>query len=764
MPRRLLLLCATLALATAGALSPARTGPREDRRAALELLGRGTDAFRVGDVVAATRHWTEAIRLCRIAGAPGLEAEALARRGEAYRVEGHLRDAAEDLTAALARARAAKDEALVAAASGALGNLAFMSRRTAAAEPLLLESQSRARRLGDAAVAGASTNDLGNLYARTGRPDQAARAYAEAVGHAEAAGDAALAATAETNAARLALDTNDPNRAAALLRRAAGRLVRMEPSYQTGLALVAAGTAGAERDRPAPAQLADASRQALEAALAIAERLGNAALASLALGGLGSLDERSGQLERASRSTRQALFRAQQASAPDIAFRWEWQQARIDRALGREDAALAAFRRAVSALRTVRQDIPTEHRDGRSSFHGAFGPLYTQYADLLLRRAARDRRNAPALVREAREALEGLKETELQDYFRDPCVSEFEAKHRGVEAVAPDTAVVYPVVLPDRLELLVSVGEDHRQVVVPITEARLRAEVDQFRLLLERRSTNEYLEPARRLHDLMIRPIEAALAGRGIGTLVVVPDGVLRTIPFAALHDGGGFLIERYAVATVPGLRLVDPRPLAPDARRTLALGLSESRQGFPALPNVASELEGVRRVQGGTALLDRAFLRPRFARELRDVDYGVVHIASHGEFGGDPSRTFVLAYDGRLDLDDLENSIKLARFRDPGLELLVLSACQTAAGDDRAALGLAGLALKAGARSALATLWFISDEASGTLAVEFYRQLRGGAPSKAQALQAAQRAMLADPLLGHPAYWAPFLLIGNWL
>jgi CHAT domain-containing protein len=193
-------------------------------------------------------------------------------------------------------------------------------------------------------------------------------------------------------------------------------------------------------------------------------------------------------------------------------------------------------------------------------------------------------------------------------------------------------------------------------------------------------------------------------------------------------------------------------------------MGLSESRQGFPALPNVATELEGVRRLQGGTTLLNRTFLRPRFARELRDVDYGVVHIASHGEFGSDPSRTFVLAYDGRLDLDDLENSIKLARFREPGLELLVLSACQTAAGDDRAGLGLAGLALKAGARSAVATLWSVSDEASGLLSVEFYRQLRGGAPSKARALQAAQRGMLADPLLGHPAYWAPFLLIGNWL
>lgn len=755
------LLCA---LAFAGAASSAQAGPAEDRQAALQLLGRGTAAFDVGDVLAATRHWTDAIRLCRLAGAPQLEAEALARRGEAYRVEGQFREAAEDLTAALARAQAAGDEPLVAAAGGALGNLAFMSRRTAAAEPLLLDSQARARRLGDAAVAGASANDLGNLYAATGRPQQAAQAYGEATRSAEAAGDPALSATAETNAARLALDARDPARAAALLHSATGRLVRMESSYPVALALIAAGTAALAGEQPVPTPLANVSKQAFEAAGATADRLGHAALGSLALGGLGHFYERTGSLEQASRLTQQALFRAQQASAPDVAFRWEWQQARVDRALGHEDAALASFRRATSALQSVRQDIPIDYRDGRSSFQDTFGRLYAEFADLLLRRARRDPGHTAALIREAREVLEGQKEAELQDYFRDSCIVNLEARQRGVETVSPDTAVVYPVVLPDRLELLVSVGKDQRQIVVPIAETRLRAEVEQFRLLLERRSTNEFLVPARRLYDLIARPIDAALAGRGVGTLVIVPDGVLRTVPFVALHDGAHFLVERYALATVPGLRLVDPRPLAPGAPRMLALGLSQSRGGFPALPNVVSELDAVHRLEGGTSLLNSAFLRPRFARELRDVDFSIVHIASHGQFGSDPSRTFVLAYDGRLNLDDLENDIKLARFRDPGLELLVLSACQTAAGDDRAALGLAGLALKAGARSALATLWSVSDQASGPLVVDFYQKLQGGTASKAQALQAAQRGMLADPLLSHPAYWAPFLLIGNWL
>ncbi|MFL5281799.1 MAG: CHAT domain-containing protein, partial [Rhodopila sp.] len=130
---------------------------------------------------------------------------------------------------------------------------------------------------------------------------------------------------------------------------------------------------------------------------------------------------------------------------------------------------------------------------------------------------------------------------------------------------------------------------------------------------------------------------------------------------------------------------------------------------------------------------------------------------------GRDPSQIFILAYDGRLTLEELEDSIKRTRFRELGIELLVLSACQTAAGDnDRAALGLAGLALKAGARSVLATLWFVSDEASMQLTIEFYRQLQNR--TLAHALQAAQLSLMEDPVRRHPFYWAPFLLIGNWL
>src|SRR5438046_5724649 len=145
-------------------------------------------------------------------------------------------------------------------------------------------------------------------------------------------------------------------------------------------------------------------------------------------------------------------------------------------------------------------------------------------------------------------------------------------------------------------------------------------------------------------------------------------------------------------------------------------------------------------------------------------VTYNCTHIASHGQFGNYPIQTFVLAFDGQFTMDDLERDIKFGERRDKALELLVLSACETASGDDRAALGLAGVALKAGARSALASLWYINDKATGDLVVNFYAGLRSGKLSKARALQQAQRAVAADPRYAHPAYWAPFLLIGNWL
>ena len=360
------------------------------RETALDYLGRGTAAFRAGDIIAATRHWSEAIRLCRLSGAVDLEAQALARRGEAYRIEGYFRDANNDLQAALDKAEQSNDEALIAAASGALGNLTFMSRRTATAEPLLKRSRDLAGRLRDPAILAASNNDLGNLYASTGRPAEAAAAYDAAIAGAAAAHDDALTATAETNAARLALRRKDTAQATALLTRAVETLERSPPSYERGMALVSAGSAVFEDEGRIPSDIEAVAARAFRIAAANADALHNPTLSSVAVGSLAHLDERENRLDEAWSLTDRAAFAAQQASAPELSFRWDWQRARLARRCGQTDAALTAYRRAVAELQSVRQDIPVEYRDGRSSYRTTFGPVYLEYSDMLLRRASSD--------------------------------------------------------------------------------------------------------------------------------------------------------------------------------------------------------------------------------------------------------------------------------------------------------------------------------------------------------------------------------------
>jgi CHAT domain-containing protein len=293
----------------------------------------------------------------------------------------------------------------------------------------------------------------------------------------------------------------------------------------------------------------------------------------------------------------------------------------------------------------------------------------------------------------------------------------------------------------------------------------LASEVKQFRRNLETRTTYAYLEQAQHLYDWLIRPLRSLLNDSHINTLVFVPDGSLRTIPLAALQDGERFLIQDFAVAVSPGLSLMEPRPIALGKAHLLLNGLSESVQGFPALKFVTGELESVEPLYSSEVLENQEFTLREFREKLTDEQYAIVHIASHGKFDHEVTNTFVLTYDKKLTLNDLESLIRPGQYRGQPVELLVLSACQTAAGDDRAALGLAGVAVKAGARSALATLWFVNDQSTSTLISEFYNQLRHEpAVSKARSLQLAQIKLLNDRRYRHPCYWSPYLIIGNWL
>jgi CHAT domain-containing protein len=198
---------------------------------------------------------------------------------------------------------------------------------------------------------------------------------------------------------------------------------------------------------------------------------------------------------------------------------------------------------------------------------------------------------------------------------------------------------------------------------------------------------------------------------------------------------------------------------------RVLLNGLSAPVQGYPALIRVNSELDAIEQMYGGRRLQNETFREAEVREELADHEYSIVHFATHGQFTGKVEDSYLLTWDGRIGMDDLEQSVGASWFRDDRpVELLTLSACDSAAGDDNAALGLASIAIRAGARSALASLWAVNDQASSELVAGFYRQLLEPGVSKAGALQQAQLSLLDDLRYRHPGYWAPFVLIGNWL
>jgi CHAT domain-containing protein len=711
------------------------------------------------------QHWSGAIEAYRTQGAPLQLGEALARRAEAYQALGHRQRALEDLEEAAPLVDETADARLNAAILGALGQANFLAGRIERAELMLAEALARAQRANAKAIASAVLNDQGILFAATGRMPEALAAYRSSAFTARAAEDALLAAKATLNAARL--QSRRGERSFALILEGLADLKRLPDSRDKAFQLASAGDLLRQiAHKGGDSVPAEAAGDTLKEATEVAARSGESRGAANAWGHLAELAADDGRIAEALALNDRALFDAQRSGAPEIVFQWQWQRARLLERLGKEDDALTAYRRTLDTLDTVKSDLAADLWANRESFGDRVSPAYLGLADLLMRRAASssDRGEARTLLREVQGVLERFKTVELEDYFRDDCVARYLARARPVEETAPRTAVIYPVPLADRLELLITLGAEIHQITIPAGTDVLAREALALRQQLERRATYQYLPHARRLYDWIIRPLEPLLARAGIDTLVLIPDRPLRGIPLGVLHDGQDFLVARYAVAIAPSLTLVEPRPLGQRVAKILSGGLTQAVQGYPALPYVDTELQYFKERGAATQLRDQSFTTQNLERELTDRSYSIVHVASHAKFDSDSRRSFLLTYDGKLTMDQLEKHMKLSRFREEPIELLSLSACQTAAGDERAALGLAGVAVKAGARSALATLWHVNDQASSLLVSEFYRQLGQAGTSKAQALQRAQRAMLSDFRYRHPGYWSPFLLIGNWL
>jgi CHAT domain-containing protein len=308
-----------------------------------------------------------------------------------------------------------------------------------------------------------------------------------------------------------------------------------------------------------------------------------------------------------------------------------------------------------------------------------------------------------------------------------------------------------------------------------------------FETVTNKRLSRAYLAPAQQLYQWMIAPLEPELKALNIDTLIFCMDAGLRTIPMAALHDGKQFLVEKYSLGSIPSVSLTNTRYNPLKDTEVLAMGASEFPPSMDPLPAVPVELKAItQQVWRGKSFLNEGFTLNNLKSQRQQ--YKIIHLATHADFQeGDASKSYIQLWDSKLKINQLR---QLGWYQPPQVELLVLSACRTALGDQDAELGFAGLAVQAGVKSALASFWYVNDGGTVALMTEFYHQLsQPDVTTKAEALRRAQIAMLRGELrleqrelrgpglrgsiplppglpqthdFSHPYYWAAFTMIGS--
>ena len=513
--------------------------------------------------------------------------------------------------------------------------------------------------------------------------------------------------------------------------------------------------------------------QLLTVALEQAKNLEDPRATSYALGHLGELYEQTQEWSEAHKFTQQALFIAQAIDASDIAYQWQWQLGRLLKERGDIEGAIAAYTEAHNNLQSLRSDLVAINPDVQFSFREEVEPVYRQLVDLLLQSPPTSSYQGVSQqnLQQARKVIESLQLAELDNFFREACL-EARVEIDNVVDQAKSAAVIYPIILEQGLEIIVKLPgqEELRHYTATVAQDKVEGIVADLReYLLDVTRTAQVKQQSQQIYDWLIRPAEAELANSGIKTLVFVLDGSLRNIPMAVLYDQQQkkYLVEKYAISLTPGLQLIDPKPLQQVQLNALTAGVSEKRRvegrEFSSLENVERELERIQsEVPKSKELFNQEFTQTNLQTQLQSAPFSVVHLATHGEFSSNPEETFILTWDQLLKVRNFDNLLRLSDQSGSGtIELLVLSACKTAQGDKRAALGLAGVAVRAGARSTLATLWSVDDASTAELMSQFYRELNSGV-TKAEALQHAQLAVLNHEQ--RPYFWAPYVLVGNWL
>ncbi|MBD2387873.1 CHAT domain-containing protein [Cylindrospermum sp. FACHB-282] len=694
-------------------------------------------------------------------------------QAQAWRSQGFYNRALEKLKLVNQTLQSQPDSLEKAIGCRALGDMLLLVGKPEESIKALEESLAIAQRLSSPVDIGASLFSLGNHTRTLQQTDQAIKYYQQAV----AVSPSRLTKVqAQLNHLSLLIQTQQLVDAQTLFPLIRSQLDQLPPSRSTIYAhinfaesVMKAIAAESKMGNKGSHSVLTTKDLALLLARANqqAQSLGDKQAEAYTLESLGGLYEKTGQITYAQNLTRQGLTLAQFSNAPEIAYRLEWQLGRLLRAQKDFTGAIAAYDVAVETLQSLRSDLVAVNPEVQFNFRDTVEPVYRESVELLLQ--SLEGKQDEIILEKARERIEALQLAELDNFFREACLQgQKVALDQLVDKDNPTAAILYPIILPQEIQVIVKIPHKPlRNYITKISQADVEKILLQLRKnLVSPSALNDIKIQSQKVYNWLLQPIDLELQARGVKTLVFVLDGPLRNLPMASLYDGKKFLVEKYAIALSMGLQLLNPKPLVPQLLNALTAGLTQPPPEFPKfapLPAIKSELKLI--AQSGvstTSLVDEKFTRGALERQINATQFNVVHLATHGEFSSRAENTFILTADRPIKVKDFE--LLLGSQNQTRIELLVLSACQTAAGDNRAALGLAGAAIRAGAHSTVASLWQIDDESTALFVGEFYRQLKGSNMTKAEALRLAQIKLLKHPNYNKPGFWAAYVLIGNWL
>jgi CHAT domain-containing protein len=554
-------------------------------------------------------------------------------------------------------------------------------------------------------------------------------------------------------------------------------------------------------------------QQALQQAQTLKDQVGE----SYVLGYLAQYYGQQGKIDQAIALTDEALRLAEaqnvNTDVREITYLWQAQMGQLLEQQGNNSEAISAYTAAFNTLQSLRTDLNANNQVVQFDFLQEVKPVYLKLANLLLQTD-----NQPQLLKSltsinsnntqkissnsnlelARQVIESLQLAELDNFFQDPCLST-ENTALTIDDLDPQAAVIYPIVLRDRLEIILSVpGKPLQKFTTAVAETTVNETLDLLYDSLYNQSidnsavnilstiplnpreleenTNTLLPALQQVYNWLIQPLAVELKSQQIQSLIFVLNGQLQNVPMAALYDGQQYLLEQYSVALAPSLQLINTQILPRNQVKVLAAGLSQQVeiQGeiFPALSNVPEELKQIQTIfPQSRQLLNQEFTATSIGQQLQ-TGFPVIHLATHAVFSSDPQKTFIVAGDRSIiDFNTFNSLLSSNKTTKP--ELIVLSACDTATGDERATLGLAGVAVRSGS-STLASLWSVGDASTAQLMSQFYREFNNPKMKKVEALQKAQLSLIKSlrtnpplpelkQLPPHPYFWAAYVLVGNW-